>query len=433
MRIKDFITVMAVAMLLTACSSEDEKDVKFSSELLKINDTSIELPKDATSRTIAIDADCDWDVTFTANEWSDLVVQRESQTSLSIQTGENPLRTDRTATLTIATKGGLKRSVNIRQAQGVAYIRTDVQTALQFDENQGDRTFQIQSNTTWGTSVSYLTGGADWLTVTTNGSGTQTVTVRAGRAVSDVERQATITITSTEAAVTASASVSVVQSGLGYIELEVSPKALNFSSLQSSEDIMIEKSNAQWWTTIVPIAPENDESWFSLSETSGIYAGSVTVTCLDNYTTERCQATIIFTSGNKNGGIPQRVNIVQAAGQKPAISGFTNAGSVENIKEPAAFTFSYESLFPVTAYGLCYSTVSEMPTIEDEHTTLSATDKTATVSVKTEALQSRKTYYVRAYATNAVGTTYSEQAIKVTTVGDAPDVDDNPPLFVPKR
>ena len=89
--------------------------------------------------------------------------------------------------------------------------------------------------------------------------------------------------------------------------------------------------------------------------------------------------------------------------------------------------------FPVTAYGLCYSTVSETPTIEDNHTTLSATDKSAAVSVSTETLQSRKTYYVRAYATNAVGTAYSEQVFKVTTVGDAPEAGDNPPLFVPQK
>ena len=87
-----------------------------------------------------------------------------------------------------------------------------------------------------------------------------------------------------------------------------------------------------------------------MSAESGLYTGTIQITCSDNTTSERRQATIIFTSGNKNGGIPQRVNIVQEAGQRPEISGFTSVGSIENIKEPAAFTFSYESLFP--RYGV---------------------------------------------------------------------------------
>ena len=47
-------------------------------------------------------------------------------------------------------------------------------------------------------------------------------------------------------------------------------------------------------------------------------------------------------------------------------------------------------------------------------------------------LQALQTYYVRAYATSAVGTQYSSQTITLNTVGDAPTTGDNPPLFVRK-
>lgn len=49
------------------------------------------------------------------------------------------------------------------------------------------------------------------------------------------------------------------------------------------------------------------------------------------------------------------------------------------------------------------------------------------------SVKAQQTYYVRAYATSAVGTQYSPQTITLTTVGNAPTSGDNPPVFVRKR
>lgn len=60
----------------------------------------------------------------------------------------------------------------------------------------------------------------------------------------------------------------------------------------------------------------------------------------------------------------------------------------------------------VTARGVCYSTTSVQPTINDAHTS----DGTGTGSFTSHitGLQSGTTYYIRAYATNAQGTGYGE-------------------------
>ena len=60
----------------------------------------------------------------------------------------------------------------------------------------------------------------------------------------------------------------------------------------------------------------------------------------------------------------------------------------------------------VTARGVCYSSTSVQPTVNDAHTT----DGTGTGSFTSNivGLQSGTTYYIRAYATNAQGTGYGE-------------------------
>lgn len=71
----------------------------------------------------------------------------------------------------------------------------------------------------------------------------------------------------------------------------------------------------------------------------------------------------------------------------------------------------------VTARGVCYS-ITENPTITDTHTTDGAGTGTFTSSLT--GLTQNTIYYVRAYATNNVGTGYGEQ-IMVTTLVDGID------------
>lgn len=60
----------------------------------------------------------------------------------------------------------------------------------------------------------------------------------------------------------------------------------------------------------------------------------------------------------------------------------------------------------VTARGVCYSTTSVQPTVNDAHTTNGTGTGSYTSTIT--GLQSGTTYYIRAYATNAQGTGYGE-------------------------
>lgn len=65
--------------------------------------------------------------------------------------------------------------------------------------------------------------------------------------------------------------------------------------------------------------------------------------------------------------------------------------------------------YAITARGVCWSKISSTPTIQDEHTSEVA-DNGAFTSLMTN-LETATTYYVRAYATNEVGTSYGASVI----------------------
>ena len=62
----------------------------------------------------------------------------------------------------------------------------------------------------------------------------------------------------------------------------------------------------------------------------------------------------------------------------------------------------------ITEFGVCWGT-AENPTVEGAHIAASAADSEGNYRVSITDLSAGETYYVRAYATNAVGTGYGEQ------------------------
>lgn len=70
-------------------------------------------------------------------------------------------------------------------------------------------------------------------------------------------------------------------------------------------------------------------------------------------------------------------------------------------------TVGYDGGSAITEYGICYAT-TENPTVENNKVTATA-DNNGNYSVTLENLTPGTPYYVRAYATNGVGTAYGEQ------------------------
>lgn len=101
----------------------------------------------------------------------------------------------------------------------------------------------------------------------------------------------------------------------------------------------------------------------------------------------------------------------------------TNGLPVVTINDPSSVTatsavcggsISSNGGFSITEKGLVWST-SQSPTLEDNHIALGTGDAAFTGSITNLSLST--TYYVRAYATNSIGTSYSAQKSFTTTAG----------------
>ena len=106
-------------------------------------------------------------------------------------------------------------------------------------------------------------------------------------------------------------------------------------------------------------------------------------------------------------------------GQAPTVT-TSNVSSITNVSASSGGNVTSQGSSIVTARGICWST-SQNPSISDTHSS-DGTGTGAYVSLIT-GLNQNTPYYIRAYATNSVGTSYGSQVNFTTTgTGQAPTV-----------
>ena len=105
-----------------------------------------------------------------------------------------------------------------------------------------------------------------------------------------------------------------------------------------------------------------------------------------------------------------------AEAKAPVLSAITKKASTDfSVTVEAEITDKGTS--EITASGFCWSTTNATPTTEDNKKDLTG----QTLSMSMENLTPNTTYYIRAYATNATGTSYSEVFTFKTPYKDAED------------
>lgn len=429
---KKLLSLACTLFLILACGGDDAGGGNGggggTNELLDVQEKTKTLEASATETSFSIRANCRWKITV-SNGWEGLTVspmEGQNDATVRITTPANSTASMRSATLSVQSAGGRTVNVSISQNAGAPSLKVD-KTTLNFDENGGTASFLVTGNVGWQLSYDKTDG---WLETSQDADGKVTVTV--AKAVASTTREVTIYVISTGATVSNPPSVLVRQTGLPEISFSAEPTQLSFGCVAGAAQTIDIKSNAKWELTLAAVGGGSTD-WIAVSPTSGTNDGTITVSCQDNTMQTVRQVIVMIIPGNDINKTTN-INIMQEAGTLPEVGSFTAVGDVRYIKDYAEFTMSYQSVFPVTACGLCYSTANQEPTLSDEHTTVTSSQTSALdVSLKTYLLQARQTYYVRAYATSAVGTQYSRQTITLTTIGNAPTQDDNPPLFVRKR
>ena len=272
-------------------------------------------------------------------------------------------------------------------------------SSLTFDAAAGQQTVNVTANCDWKVTCS-----ATWLTINpTSGNANATLTLSAQENTTITQREATVTVTGGGFTRT----ISVSQRGAD-VKLTVSPQTLEFSYKAEEKTVAI-TTNAAWTIT-------SDQVWCTVSKSSGSNNENITVKVNQNNSPDSRTANVKITAGGKT----ETVTVTQTGGTLPVVS---NLNVTDITAYDASCTFDATSDEAITECGVCYSTSNQTPTINDTKAASSSAASSTAKSVKLTNLTKKTTCYVRAYATSAIGTSYSD--VKTFTTKGAPEEDDN--------
>jgi hypothetical protein len=299
-------TLAALVLSLSACSSDEDASSKASEELLNV-ERAVAFGPTETSWEVKIVADCEWEVTSVDNiGWPDLSVSPRSGEGngvLVLTTEENHSSQDRTAVLTLSTKNGLKQNVTIQQTRSGADLSIS-QDAFEFSDVASTQTLTVNCNTDWEIlGVSDLSGAdTNWLKLgQLSGSGNAEVSITVEETFDDADRYALLLISAGNLGDNI-LSVTVKQNGKQLITLSLDAVEQTFTAAGGKKIVKVSSNGA--WSAAIP----TDISWVSITPTSGIGNGEITITCnpYTGATLERL-TTLTVSAGSKN---PQRKDVI---------------------------------------------------------------------------------------------------------------------------
>ena len=352
---------------------------------VSLDKTSILLMKGETSQLIA--------TISPSNATNKNVSWRSSSTSIATVSSSGLITAvgGGTATITVTTEDGTKTAtcqVEVRvHVTGVSLDKTE----LSLTEGDAWRlTATVNPADAWNRNLSWKSSSTSVATVSSSGLVT---------AVS--EGTATITVTTEDGSKTATCKVTVKKK-----VISVTGVSLNTTSISLTEG----ETNQLTATVIPSNATNKNVSWKSSSISvatvssiglvKGVSAGTatITVTTVDGGYSATCKVTVV--SGT-TGTLPT----VQLVGYGFSSNTITIKSNVQS-----------DGGSSVTRRGIVWSTES-LPTVS---LTTKTVDGSGTGSFTSNAtgLKPETRYYVRAYATNGVGTAYSGQ-VEITTGVDS--------------
>lgn len=196
------------------------------------------------------------------------------------------------------------------------------------------------------------------------------------------------------------------------IDVSVSPEILDFASTTTS--LQLSLTNTGGGTISYTLSPSN--SWIKLSRASGSFTTTENVTVSVDRTSLSegdHEGNITLTVGGNHLNIPVRMNIPRK--EKPTV-GLHEISNVSH--NSATFKGGIVSIgsSKVIQHGFCWST-SENPTIQSGgKSQLGDTQTAKDFTYTATSLTPSTTYFVRAYAENTEGISYSTQ-MKFQTEG----------------
>lgn len=195
----------------------------------------------------------------------------------------------------------------------------------------------------------------------------------------------------------------------------LSSNTLNFGDLNSTMTFII-SNNSDTQTTF---SIDNVPAWASFSTTSGTVKteGTTTVSVVVNRDAveygDYTHNVVISYKGKSEGDVVLTLSMSKVKQTTPKVSIAATATDVTQNSFNIGGSLLETGGSAITAYGHCWS-LSHNPTVNDTKSDNGGTQAICEFSSAVTNLAVGTTYYVRAYATNALGTAYSDE-VAVTT------------------
>ncbi len=205
----------------------------------------------------------------------------------------------------------------------------------------------------------------------------------------------------------------MVMLSVATLQFSVTPAEVDFSTVTNTIQLTLTnlgKKSLEW-------SAKTSKEWLTLSKTSGMITGEDYVNAIasrEGLSAGHYTADIIFVSDGGEISVPVLMEV--AVDEKPtvtveSISGVSYNGAVLH------GTMVSVGSDKVTRHGFCWSSTNEMPTVDDEFSNLGDCTAPEAFESVISNLSAETKYYVRAYAENSVGISYSEKVQTFTTTG----------------
>ena len=209
--------------------------------------------------------------------------------------------------------------------------------------------------------------------------------------------------------------------------LSVEPTTLNFGSKMTERDLVI---SASFGSVSYRLKAEN--KWINLSKTSGTVTDKDYVTVVvsrSGLSPASYDGSILLTAEGEEISIPVKMSVEASGVPSVAIEKVTDVGTT---RAKATGTLLEVGDSEVSKMGFCWSSTEELPDLSDESSNLGDAEKVTSFSGEITGLTPGTQYYIRAYATNSYGTSYSDETLTFTTATVDDDGGSSSSIAVPQ-
>ena len=418
------LTSLSLLMILTACKGEFANEVIPAREMLRVLDGTIEIQSDVEETIVNVTADCHWKVDSldSGDFGSNLTIRPREGVGdgvLVIGNDQNTTNADRTALIVLASDGGLRQKVTIRQTgkgDGINLSRG----SFTFDTEPTEAQFlTISSNTQWKIEIPE---GVNWVTLdkTSGESGESLIQIKAQPSSTDALRSTSLSVLYGES-FNKVEEFTISQKGLTNLYLETVESVGRFES-NGGETVIHVESNAQWFAFI-----PSSISWLhfdseldsltSEGTASRIGSGDLHIKCDENSTSRDRTTGVVIVAGSRS---PKEVVVTMEQIRDGSILPLETSVSLSELSvsyDMVNFLINVVSEEVVGDYGLVYSTNAHPTITEGQKIVAGNGGLTSAKAYKLEGLKDNTTYYVRAFVEkkSTQETLYSDE-LTVTTL-----------------